>query len=199
MTRPDNRSSTSSRALLTWWAAAAAATIAATLMIAGPALATVPAQAFDDAFQQFQHAAAGETKAIESAAEQFGRLAVAEPADPALIAYTGAATVMRSMTTMLPWRKLSFAEDGLAQIDKALAMLSPEHDKLLHRNVAASLETRFVAANTFLRVPAMFNRNARGTRLLDEVLKSPLLATAPEGFRAAVAKRAAEEAAKVKP
>jgi len=196
-TTPSSRSSR--KALLAWWLATATTVITAivaTLMLASPLLAAVPAPAFDAAFQQFQQASAGgESKVIEAAADQFGRLASQEPADPVLLAYAGAATAMRATTTMLPWRKMSFAEDGLAQVDKALALISPAHDTLLHRGVPASLEARFTAASTYLRMPAMMNRHARGARLLDEVLKNPLLAGSPVGFRAAVWMRAAEEAA----
>ena len=176
MTSPTPSSTFTRRALLAWWFTALAA------------FAGVPEPAYDAAFEQFQQAAAGsDTKAIEAAAEQFGQLAATDPADPVLLAYSGAATAMRATTTMLPWRKLGHAEDGLAQIDKALALLKPEHDTLLHKNVPASLETRLVAANTFMRLPAMFNRHARGVRLLDEVVKNPLLANAPAGFKSAVA------------
>ncbi len=184
------------RPLSTWWAVTTAASIAATLMIAAPHCAAAgSAPAYDAAFQQFQRAAAGgDEKTIESAAEQFGRLAAVEPGDPVLLAYSGAATAMRATTTVLPWKRLAFADDGLGQLDKALTMLTPEHDALLHRGTPASIETRFVAANTFLRMPSMFNRHARGARLLDEVLKSPLLAAAPLGFRAAVWLRAGDEA-----
>ncbi|HEY0857326.1 MAG TPA: hypothetical protein VGE16_09720 [Albitalea sp.] len=181
------------RALL----AAAAAGSAAPLMFAFPLQAAVPAADHEAALRQFQQAAAsGNATAIGSAAEQFGRLAASEPGDPVLLAYSGAATAMRATTTMLPWRKLAFADDGLAQIDKALAMLDARHDALLHRQVPASLETRFVAANTFLRMPAMFNRHPRGVRLLDEVLQHPLFASAPLPFRATVWMLAADQAAK---
>ena len=37
-------------------------------------------------------------------------------------------------------------------------LLQPAHDAPLHRDTPASLETRFVAANTFLGMPSMFNR-----------------------------------------
>ena len=198
MTHPP-RSSTSRRALLGWWLATATmviATIVATLMIASPLLAAVPPPAFEAAFAQFQKAAStGGSDAIETAAEQFGKLAASDPADPVLLAYSGSATAMRATTTMMPWRKMGFADEGLAQIDKALAMLDPAHDTLQHRGVPASLEVRFTAASTFLRMPAMMNRQPRGTRLLDEVLKSPLLAATPVGFRASVWMRAAETAA----
>jgi hypothetical protein len=188
MKDPTPRSTVTRRALLALWLTTLAAFAGATLMTAAPACAAVPEPAYDAAFQQFQQAAAGSnTKAIEAAAEQFGQLAATDPADPVLLAYSGAATAMRATTTMLPWRKMSYAEDGLAQLDKALALLRPEHDTLLHKNVPASLETRLVAANTFLRLPSMFNRRARGVKLLDDVLKNPLLASAPAGFKAAVA------------
>ncbi len=190
-------SATTRRTALAWWAATAAAGVAATLMLAGPLQAAVPAADYDAAFHQFQQAADNANgKAIEAAAEQFGRLAASEPGDPVLLAYSGAATAMRATTTMLPWRKLAFADDGLARIDRALAMLDPQHDTLLHRQVPASLETRFVAANTFLRMPAMFNRHPRGVRLLDDVLQHPQFGAAPLPFRATVWMFAAEQAAK---
>jgi hypothetical protein len=187
------------RTLVAWWGPAAAALLASLFMVAAPVQAAVPEPAYDAAFSVFQQAAAGnDAKAIDAAAEQFGRLAAAEPADPVVLAYSGAATAMRATTTLLPWRKLAFADEGLAQLDKALALLNAEHDTLLHKHVPATLEARFVAASTFLRLPAMFNRHARGARLLEEVLKSPLLPAAPAGFRGAVWMRAADEAAAAK-
>jgi len=190
---------TARRALAAWWGAVVAASLAATLIAAGPAMGAVPREAYEAALGEFQKAAnGGDEKTIVSAAERFGRLASDEPGDPVLLAYSGAATAMRATTTVLPWRRLAFADDGLGQLDKALGMLGAEHDTLLHRNVPATLETRFVTANTFLRLPGMFNRHARGARLLDEVLKSPLFGTAPVPFRAAVWLRGADEAAAAK-
>jgi hypothetical protein len=155
---------------------------------------TARAQDFGAAFQQFQRASGGDKNAVDGAAARFAQLSAAAPQDPVLRAYAGAATSLRATTTMLPWRKLSFAEDGLAQIDKALAQLAPAHDAPAHRGVPASLETRFVAASTFLRMPSMFNRQDRGAKLLDELLAQPLLAQSPLPFRATVWMRAADEA-----
>jgi hypothetical protein len=188
------------RSPFAWWGAVCVASLAASLVIASPAAhCAVPPQAYEAAFGEFQKAAnGGDTATIESAAEQFGRLSAADPADPVLLAYSGSATAMRATTTVLPWKRLAYADDGLAQLDKALALLGTEHDTLLHKGVPASLETRFVAASTFLRLPGMFNRHGRGANLLDDVLKSPLLAGAPAPFRAAVWMRAADEAAAAK-
>jgi len=57
-------------------------------------------------------------------------------------------------------------------------------------------ETRFVAANTFLAVPGFMNRGARGAKLLEEVLTSPLFEKAPAGFQNAVRQREAQLKAK---
>lgn len=179
------------------------AAVLATILLAasGGALLTLtkparaqPVAAFGAAFARFQQAAPGQSDAIEDAAELFTRLLAEHPADPVLRAYLGAATALRATTTVLPWRKLQHADDGLALIDKALAQLAPEHDAVAHRGVPAVLETRFVAANTFLGLPGMFNRGERGRKLLADVLASPLFDAAPAPFRATVWMRAGRQA-----
>lgn len=155
------------------------------------AVAEADAEAITAALTQFQQATAGHKDAIEPAAAALLALSERHPQDPVLRAYAGAATSMRATTTMLPWRKMTYAEDGLGLIDKALAQLTPQHEQTLHRGVPAVLDTRFVAATSFLALPAMFNRGERGRALLQQVLGSPLLDQAPLPFRAAVWMRAA--------
>jgi hypothetical protein len=112
------------------------------------------------------------------------------------MAYTGAATTMKANATLLPWKKMSYAEEGLAMLDKALVMLAPAHDVPVQNGVPGSLEVRFVAASTFVAVPGFMNRGARGAKLLGEVQASPLFAAAPLRFRGSVWMRAAKLAAK---
>jgi hypothetical protein len=168
---------------------------AAWLAVAAPTVCAAEAGGFEAAFAHFQRAVNGDEAAIDAAAQQFGALSAADPADPVLLAYVGASTALRARATMLPWKKMSYADEGLARIDKALALIQPSHDTLTHRGTPASLEARFVAANTFLGMPSMFNRHARGERLLDEVLKSPLFDAAPLPFRGTVWLRAGVAAA----
>jgi hypothetical protein len=175
-------------------AAMLALAAAALLVPLAPALASEPA--VPAALAEFQRALDGQQAAIEPAAQQLLALSQADPANPVLRAYAGAATAMRASTTLLPWKKMGHAEDGLALIDKALAQLTPAHDAPLYRHVPASLEVRFTAAGTFLALPSMFNRHERGQKLLDELVKSPLLETAPAPFKATVWMRAGQEAAK---
>ena len=176
--------------------AAATLALAAAALLAPLAPAVANEMAVPAALAEFQRALEGQQAAIEPAAQQLLSLSQADPANPVLRAYAGAATAMRASTTLLPWKKMGHAEDGLALIDKALAQLTPAHDAPLYRHVPASLEVRFTAAGTFLALPSMFNRQERGQRLLDEVVKSPLLETAPAPFKATVWMRAGQEAAK---
>jgi hypothetical protein len=135
---------------------------------------------------------------MEQSAASFTTLLLQEPGNPVLMAYAGAATSMQANTTLLPWKKMRYAEDGLAMLDKALALLSPAHNAAVQHDVPGALEVRFVAANTFLAVPGFMNRGARGNKLLGEILASPLLANAPLSFRGDVWMKAASVAAKDK-
>lgn len=162
--------------------------------LALPAWAASPAQ-FEAAYRPFDEAQRGDAAAFDLAAERFERLAVAEPHDVVLLAYAGAAEAGRARTTWLPWRKLQHAEDGLARIDRALTRIAPADDAVRYHGTPASLEARFTAASTFLALPASFNRQQRGEKLLGEVQASPLFDTAAPGFRGAVWWRAARHAA----
>ncbi len=160
-------------------------------LLPAPAIAA-DAAAWKHAAETFAAARAGKDDAIERAAGQWRALSEADPTDPVARAYAGAATAMQAKTTMLPWRKLSYADDGLAMIDKALAQVAAASDSISPSGVAVGLETRFVAATTFLALPSMFNRGARGAKLLDELVRNPQFAAAPAGFRAAVWLRAGD-------
>ena len=153
------------------------------------------AEAFDQADATFRRARDGDRAAIAPALAQFTALLQARPGDPRLMAYAGAATAMQARTTWLPWKKIGYAEDGLALIDRALARLTPAHDAERHHGVPVALETRLTAAATFLALPAMFHRGERGRRLLEQVQRDPALAATPAAFRDAVQRLAAKEAA----
>jgi hypothetical protein len=170
---------------------------AAALSLAVTALAATPSQ-LDSAFAQFAQARQGDEAAIGKSAQAFAALLQAEPLNPVLMAYTGAATSMQATTTWLPWKKMSYAEDGLALLDKALILVAGVASAPGQGGVPVALQVRLVAANTFLAVPGFMNRAARGAKLLDEMLASPLLADAPLAFRAEVWLTAARWAVKNK-
>lgn len=193
MRLPQLRSSSSaSFSSMTVFASTAALVSACVLSAAlwSPAVQAMPDAQFQPAQAVFLKAADGDKSAVEGAADAFAALLKAEPANPVLMVYSGAATSMKATTTFLPWKMLAHAEEGLAQIDKALALLTPAHNAPLQRGTPAVLEVKLVAANTFMAVPGFMNRKERGERLLKEVLTSPLLASAPAEFQASVQKAA---------
>jgi hypothetical protein len=161
--------------------------VSAVAALAGP---------FESAYSDFTQARAGNASAIERSADAFSVLLKAEPVNPVLLAYAGASTTLRATTTWLPWKKMRFAEDGLAQLDKALALLGAAHNTALPQRAPAALEVRFVAASTFLAVPGFMNRGVRGKQLLSEVANSPLLTSAPLAFRGEVWLAAVDQAVK---
>jgi hypothetical protein len=154
--------------------------------------AAAPEAQFQPAFAAFMRAAAGDASAIEPAADAFGALLQAEPANPVLMAYSGAATSMKANTTWMPWKKMAYADDGLGQIDKALAMLTPAHSAVVQNGTPGNLEVKLVAANTFLAVPGFMNRHDRGVKLVKELVASPAIAATPAAFQASVQKAAAK-------
>lgn len=161
------------------------------LTMADPAQA-VPDESFKAAFDRFRQAAGGDVSAVDSASDAFNALLKAEPGNPVLMAYVGASTSMRARTTAMQWKKLAFAEDGLAQIDKALAVAANTPELPSHRGTPGLLELKFVSASAMLAMPGFMNRGARGARLLGEVIESPVFASAPVGFRGQVLLRAGE-------
>lgn len=169
--------------------------VLASCVATGIAIAA-PDASFDNAFHHFIVASSGDSSVVDTAADEFEALLKAEPANPVLMAYAGAATSMRATTTVMPWKKMGYAEDGMAMVDKAVAMLTPAHDAVIQHGTPGSIEVRFVAANAFLGVPPFMNRAARGAKLLNEVLASPLFEKAPLPFQGTVWMRAAALASK---
>ncbi len=163
----------------------------AVALLGGTAHAMSDAQ-FQPAFATFKLAAEGDTSAIGQAADAFAALLKTEPANPVLLAYSGAATSMKASTTWLPWKKMAHAEDGLAQLDKALALLTPAHGAVVQNGVPGNLEVKLVAANTFLAVPGFMNRHERGVKLVKDLLASPALAGTPQAFQVSVQKTAVQ-------
>jgi len=172
----------------------AALAAALLLSLAAPLPATADKAAQRAALAAFSQARGGDDSRIDAAATQLAAISRAEPGHPLWLAYAGAATALRAGTTWAPWKKMAHAEDGLAQIDKALALLGTTHETTLHDGVPVALETKLTAASTFLALPSMFNRGERGRRLLDEVLKHPAYAATPTGFQEAARKLAAKAA-----
>ncbi|WBS01435.1 hypothetical protein OU994_24655 [Pseudoduganella sp. SL102] len=168
--------------------------LAASLAAAGaPAHASSP---FAQARDQFLAATRGDTAARDAAIEAFAKLAESQPEHPVYLAYHGAALTLKGRDASKPWEKMRFAEQGADRIEKALARLGPQHDAAIAGGSPESIETRAVAANSLLALPAIMHRGGPGKRALQAALDSPLLDGAHAATRASVFGAAARLAAK---
>lgn len=154
-------------------------------LTSGKAMAFSESQ-FQVAFLQFSSASGAE----ERAAESFTALLKKEPSNSLLMAYLGAATSRLAAVASWPWKKMSYAEEGMAMLDKALQLAAVAETEM-HGTIPVAIEVKFVAANTFLAVPGFMNRGPRGAKLLSEVIEHKQFNQTALGFRGAVWIRAA--------
>ena len=141
---------------------------------------------FEAALSQFDAARADE-KRLDAAIAALRGLTADPQRQPLAAACLGSALALQGKAAWMPWNKLKYTEQGLDQLDAALAMLKPEHGAVLVRGVPVSLQTRLVAAATVVAVPdGLFHRRADGRQLLAALRADPLLASAPPAFRAEV-------------
>lgn len=160
----------------------------AAALVVSTASHAAPDAAFTNAVAQFKLATTGDAQAIDQAAEQFSTLLQQTPDNPVLMTYAGSSLSMRAITAPSNEQRRAYAEDGLAMIDKALIMLTPAHDQVGPSGVPDALQARYVAARTFLAVPAFMNRRPQGVELINTIVSSPQFAQCPAGFQDAVQK-----------
>lgn len=142
-------------------------------------LAADLAPKFIDAHAVFETSLAGDKNATQPAIEKFSMLVEQNPAQPLYRVYLGSTYALRARDAWMPWTKLRNVEKGLEMIDKALLMLTPEHDEQRLRGSIVSTETRLVAVSTFLRVPGFMNRRQPAKDLLRETLDTPVFDASP--------------------
>ena len=168
------------------------------LLLAAAAPASTE-QDFAAAETPFHKALAGDSGSSDEAAARFESLAAAAtPHAPLFQAYFGAAQTLQGRDAWMPWNKMRITERGLAAIDKALSRLTSAHDATLLRGAPLALETRLVAASTFLAVPDMFHRLDDAKAVLRAAFASPAFAAAPASMRAELYRQAALAAARDK-
>lgn len=156
------------------------------------------AKAMDEAYRWMDVAGEDNTDAILKANEAYEQIFKRHPSHPLVMAYTGGSRALLAYTTLLPWKKIRHVEDGMALVDKSLALLAPANDVTWPNGSPVHLETRFVAAKAFLDLPGFFNRGPRGATLLQGVLDDKRLATAPLILRGQAWLQAAQLAASEK-
>jgi hypothetical protein len=149
-------------------------------------LAPAVASDFESAFALFAKGRAGDHAATEQAVGAFQTLLRAEPDNALVMTYAGVSTAMQANGTMMPWKKLGFAKEGVALIDKAVLLLAGPHKTVPNRKVPDVMEVRLLAARTYLAMPESMGKAATGAKLLSEVMANPLFGATTDTFKAEV-------------
>jgi len=153
------------------------------------ARADASAEARAEAASAFQAGSAGDARAAARASALFQQLSAAEPGDPVLLAYAGAATALTGRDASSPLDALNITEAGLSRIDQALKRLGPADDRTAPGRLPQRLETWLVAASTFLAVPDdVFHRLGDAKAVLALALAHPAVPHAGPGVRAQLAR-----------
>jgi hypothetical protein len=148
-------------------------------VIAPPAYADSSAEIFSAAQREFRKGLDGDSTALDHAFTLFEQLVESQPDQPLFLAYLGSSHTLKGRDAWMPWNRLRHVEQGLGYIDKGLAQLTPEHNRILVANVPVSVETRLVAITTFLKIPEFFNRFDNAKTLLQTSLAAPEFSMAP--------------------
>ena len=138
---------------------------------------------FLQAAQKFEEARAGSAAAVAPAQAAFKDLLASDPSNPLFLAYYGSTFAMQARDGGAPWQKIGRVHESIENIDRALAMLGPQHDTQTLRGVPISLETRLVAIATYVPLPSLFNRMDVARQQLAIVMGSPLFASASPELR----------------
>ncbi len=134
----------------------------------------------------FERSLAGDDSVTALALNEFKIMSMAYPNQPLFLAYLGACNALMGRDAWMSWNKSSYVEKGLGQIDKALEMLKPVHDREKMRGAPISVETRFVAVSTFSNAPQSFNYFEKAKAVLNDLLQSDAFKKTPASLQARI-------------
>ncbi|WHI47969.1 hypothetical protein [Microbulbifer sp. VAAF005] len=103
-----------------------------------------------------------------------------DPSDPIALFYLGASETLMAKESWLPWRKVSYAENGIARMDKALTIIEEmDNPGRSSQGMPQDLLLKGIAATTFTKVPKFFNSFDRGFELYHELMGDPRIGYMP--------------------
>ncbi|MCO1336352.1 hypothetical protein MO867_18630 [Microbulbifer sp. OS29] len=128
----------------------------------------------------YQKAVSDGGTAIRESYEYFKLAQEQDPGDPVALFYLGASETLMASESWLPWNKVSYAENGIARMDKALMMMEElKNPGLSVEGIPHDLLFKGIAATTFTKVPKFFNAFDRGYGLYHELMADPRIAQMP--------------------
>lgn len=136
--------------------------------------------------QLFYQGVDGDKRAVREALQQFRQLQADQPTNPLVLAYIGACETLLGRDGSNVTAKRTNTEQGVRDLDAALAALPRLAADGAAVTASAILETKLVAANAYIHIPGFFNRRQEGERLLRELTDDPSLELMSPGFQASV-------------
>jgi hypothetical protein len=131
----------------------------------------------------YYQAAQGNSDATEQAVQALTKHIQQQGATPLSLVYLGAAHTLEGRDALLPWNKMKYVEQGIAKIDKGLALIdrtpgSEENNEIV-MGLPGNLLAQANAATVFAELPDMFSQFDKGYELYLELLANPKLQEAP--------------------
>ncbi|WP_163131955.1 hypothetical protein [Agarivorans sp. Alg241-V36] len=102
-----------------------------------------------------------------------------QPSDPWTLFYLGGTETLKGDDAWMPWSKMSYTEDGLARMNKALNMISEQQWQQQYRHLPQAIFMQATAAVTYTRVPDFFNYQDQGMQLFKQVLNDQRFLQSP--------------------
>ena len=125
----------------------------------------------------YNQAATGDETQVEPAYERFTQLIETEGATALTLTYLGSIQTLKGRDAWMPWTKMKHVEQGLANIDKGLSLLTSEITPLSqqasYQGLKENFLTRALGATTYSTLPDMFNHFERGYELFLTLLAEP--------------------------
>lgn len=90
--------------------------------------------------------------------QQFEQLDSLYPDHPAVQTYYGSLETIKASRVRMPWNKVKWVERGLDRIDRAMSLLTPEHQAEQLIGIPVALDCRIAAVQTLLSVPKFLHR-----------------------------------------
>ena len=123
----------------------------------------------------------GDRQAVRKAEKRFRTLNARYPENSVFMAYLGASVTLKGRDAQNNLDKQRLTEEGLRRIERALSYLPDNNGE----HSSEYLDTLLVVADTFLYIPAFFNRYERGRHLLNEILGHHHFNKMAAGYKAA--------------
>ncbi len=137
---------------------------------------------WDQVRQAYQRARElGQTQAVDEAIGLADGYLQTHPQDGLALTYRGSLATLRAKLSWMPWRKLGWLREGIAQMDDGVALA----DRLTPSSIQA-LEARLVRGLTSANIPQAFGRGGIAFADLQAVAAHPRFAQWEPGHRATV-------------